>query len=236
MFQLKIGIVEDDELVAETIRQLLLNLEYEVLEPVSTYGDAIRMLERYKPDLMILDIRLGDKKNEGIRLAEFINENYAIPFIYLTANADKATVNLAKATKPAAFLVKPFSKSDLFTTIEVVFANHIPSVSYANIPFLFLKNGERYYKVSEMEIMYIESNHIYLDIHTTGKKFVLRSTVDDFLQQLSPERFIKIGRSYIINLFFVNAFDQEFVEINGTNLKISSSHRSLFLERIKAKK
>jgi DNA-binding LytR/AlgR family response regulator len=65
---------------------------------------------------------------------------------------------------------------------------------------------------------------------------VLRSTVDDFLQQLSPERFIKIGRSYIINLYFVNAFDQEFVEINGTNLKISSSHRSLFLERIKAKK
>jgi len=236
MLQLKIGIVEDEALVAETIRQLLLNLNYEVLEPASNYGEAVWMLERGKPDLVILDIRLGDKKNNGIKLAEFINKNYAIPFIFLTANADKATVSLAKATKPSAFLVKPFNKNDLFTSIEVAFANHVPTVGYANVPFLFLKTGEKYIKVSEMEIMYIESNHIYLDIHTTTKKFVIRSTVDDFLNKLSKERFFKIGRSFIINIYFVTSFDQESVEINGTQLPISKTYRRLFMDKMTEKK
>lgn len=232
MLQLKIGIVEDEELVAEKITQLLLNLDYDILKPVSNYTDAIRMLERYKPDLMILDIGLGVRRNEGIRLADKIKKDYNIPFIFLTTIDDKANINFAKLTNPSAFLVKPFSKSELSNTIKCALENHIPSIGYVNIPFLFLKNGDRFFKVSEMEIMYIQSNHIYLNIYTTTKKFLLRSTVDDFLKQLSAERFMKIGRSYIINIYFVNSFNNESVEIDGTFLKLSSFYRHLFYEKI----
>lgn len=236
MLNLRIGIVEDDELIAESISQLLSSLGHDVIEPVSSYADGVKMLEQHRPDFVILDIRLGNEKTDGIRLAEFINEMYMIPFIFLTANADKTTVELAKKTAPAAFLVKPFSKADLFATIEVAVAKHIPSLSYSKIPFLFLKDGDRFKKVLETEIMYVESNHVYLDIHTTEKKIVIRSTVDDFLEQLSPERFVKIGRSYIININHVESFNSEFVEINGTSLHISKSNQSGFVKKMQESK
>lgn len=233
MLNLRIGIVEDDELIAESISQLLLSLGYDVLEPVSSYTDGVKMLEQQRPDFVILDIRLGEGRTDGIQLAELINEKYIIPFIFLTANADKATVTYAKTTAPAAFLVKPFSKADLFATIEVAIAKHIPSLSYSKVPYLFLKVGDRFRKVLETEIMYVESNHVYLDIITRDKKIVVRSTVDDFLQQLSPDRFVKIGRSHIVNINHVDSFDNESVEIKDTSLHISKSHQPAFVKMMK---
>jgi two-component system, LytTR family, response regulator LytT len=233
MQNLRIGIVEDDELIAESIWQLLLSLGYEVIEPVSTYADAVKLIEQHRPDFMILDIRLGDEKTDGIRLAELINLKYLIPFIYLTANADKATVDKAKATGPAAFLVKPFTKADLFTTIEVAISKQIPSLSYNKIPFLFLKIGDRFKKVFETEIGYIESSHVYLEIHTNTEKIVIRSTVDDFLQQLSEERFCKINRSYIVNLYYVDSYNTDTIWIKDKTFPLSKQHQATFTQKMR---
>lgn len=230
MVNLRIGIVEDDELIAESICQLLLSLGYDVLEPVSNFVDGVKMIEQHRPDFLILDIRLGDEKTEGIKLAELINEKYIIPFVFLTANADKATVNLAKKTAPAAFLVKPFTKTDLFTTIEVAIAKHIPSLSYSKVPYLFLKDGDRFRKIFETEILYAESNHVYLNVYTTDKKIVIRSTVDDFLKQLSVDRFTKISRSHIVNINQIDSFNSESLDIKGVSLHISKSQQSSFVK------
>lgn len=232
MVNIRIGIVEDDFIIAESIWQLLLGLGYDALEPVATYTDAVRLIEKTRPDFMILDIRLGEEKNEGIRLAELINQKYLIPFIYLTANADKATVNKAKATAPAAFLVKPFSKTDLFATIEVAISKQISSISYNKIPFLFLKVGDRYKKVFETDIVYIESNHVYLDIYTQTEKIVIRSTVDEFLRQLSPNRFCKINRSYIVNMFYVDSFNNDTVWIKDKNFPLSKTHQQALISNM----
>ncbi|MEO8147082.1 MAG: response regulator [Bacteroidia bacterium] len=232
---LKIGIVEDEGLIAESIMQLLSSLGYDVLEPATDYLEAINMLERHKPDLVMLDINLGAKMRDGIELAKFIKQTYSIPFIFLTANADKLTIERAKETEPAAYLIKPFTKTDLFATIEVAIVKHIPSLSYSNVPCLFLKDGSTYRKVFETDIMYIESDHVYLNIYTHGKKFLLRSTVDAFYSQLNPERFIKIGRSFIINIHHVSSFSNDTVEINGNLLPVSKSHQKEFFERMKVK-
>lgn len=233
MVNVRIGIVEDDELIAESIWQLLLGLGYDALEPVSNYRDAVKMIEHSRPDLMILDIRLGEEKTEGIRLAELINEKYIIPFIYLTANADKATVNKAKATAPAAFLVKPFSKTDLFATIEVAISKQVSSFSYNKIPFVFLKVGDKFKKVFETDIVFIESNHVYLDIQTKTEKITIRSTVDEFLKQLSPNRFCKINRSYIVNMFYVDSFNSDTVWINDKAFPLSKSHQQDLISSMK---
>jgi AmiR/NasT family two-component response regulator len=52
-------------------------------------------------------------------LAEYIRENYSIPFIYLTANSDKETLSRAKKTTPNAYLLKPFTQNDLYAAIEI---------------------------------------------------------------------------------------------------------------------
>ena len=60
MEALKIGIVEDEGLIAESIMLLLQSLGYDALEPASDYQEAIKLIEKHKPDLMILDINLGE--------------------------------------------------------------------------------------------------------------------------------------------------------------------------------
>jgi two-component system, LytTR family, response regulator LytT len=213
---------------------LLLNLGYDVLEPVSSYTDAIKLIEQQRPDFMLLDIRLGEGKTDGIRLAELINQKYLIPFIYLTANADKATVDKAKATAPKAFLVKPFTKADLYATIEVAISKHVASTSYNTIPFLFLKVGDRFKKVFETDIMYVESNHVYLHIFAKAEKIVIRSTVDEFLKQLSPNRFCKINRSYIVNMYYVDSFNNESVWIKDKVFSLSKSHQQALISNMQS--
>ena len=123
MSTLKIGIVEDELIIANLIANTLKKIGYQTTKIASTYNEALEMLDAEKPDVVLLDIQIKGSK-DGIELAHTINTNYNIPFIFLTANADAATLERAKATSPPAFLVKPFTKDDLYTAIEICFNNY----------------------------------------------------------------------------------------------------------------
>src|ERR1700748_3650093 len=122
MDKIKIGIVEDEVIIAEGINSTLKQLGYAVAEPACNYTEALTMMAEEKPDLMLLDITLNGSK-DGIDLAWKIKELYNIPFIFLTANADAATVKRAKETEPPAYLVKPFNKDELYASIEICLHN-----------------------------------------------------------------------------------------------------------------
>jgi CheY-like chemotaxis protein len=88
MKQIKIGIVEDEMVIAAVIQDCLLKLGYETTEPASNYAEALEMLHNEQPDLVILDIRIAGKK-DGIQVAEYIREHYAMPLIFLVPSATK---------------------------------------------------------------------------------------------------------------------------------------------------
>jgi CheY-like chemotaxis protein len=76
-----------------------------------------------QPDLLLLDIHLkGDV--DGVELAAQIKEEFDLPFIFLTAYADKATIDRAKTTEPYGFIVKPFDDKDLRSAIEIALYKH----------------------------------------------------------------------------------------------------------------
>ena len=87
MTVLKIGVVEDELIIARTILNTLDELGYSHCGPAINYTEAIEMLEQNKPDLLLLDIQLSGKK-DGIDVAQKLNELYQVPFIFLTANSD----------------------------------------------------------------------------------------------------------------------------------------------------
>lgn len=118
MPRLKALIVEDEFIIAEDIRQMLLSLTYDVVGIANKYSRAVELLQEKEVDIILLDIVLAGSKT-GIDLAETINKDFNIPFIFLTSHADAATVKLAKAVKPKGYLLKPFTKDDLFTTLEI---------------------------------------------------------------------------------------------------------------------
>src|ERR1700685_4083165 len=112
MHQAKIGIVEDELIIAAYMKGILEELNYIVPEPCKNYEEAIVMLETEKPDLVILDIQLaGDR--DGVMVAEYITRSIDIPFIFHSGSDDEMTVERVKKVKPHAFLTKPFQKTDL---------------------------------------------------------------------------------------------------------------------------
>jgi two-component system, cell cycle sensor histidine kinase and response regulator CckA len=114
----RILIVEDERIVAGDIRSRLRRLGYTVVDMVSTGDEAIQRADALHPDLVLMDIRL-EGPMDGIQAAEAIRSRLDIPVIYLSAFADKQTVERAKVTEPFGYLIKPFEDSELHSTIEV---------------------------------------------------------------------------------------------------------------------
>lgn len=148
----KIGVIEDEMIIAESICLALRKLNYEVVGPALNCDDAIQMLAEETPDLIILDIELNDAR-DGIELGDFVNKHYEIPIVILTANSDIRTIERAKAIRPAAFLVKPFKKEDLHSTVEIALSNH--QSSKAKLDFqsvLFVEKVKKDFEITDREI------------------------------------------------------------------------------------
>jgi two-component system response regulator HydG len=113
----KILILEDQFIEANNLRGILKNEGYEVLPLASSVPEALVILKKETPDLVLLDIYL-DGPQTGIDLAGIL-KNRDIAFVYLSANSDRAILEKAKATEPYGFLVKPFRKKDVLVTLEI---------------------------------------------------------------------------------------------------------------------
>lgn len=115
-------VVENEAIIAEDIRKILKNYNYEVPEAISTGEAAIKSINKIRPDLILLDIMLKDKLT-GIDVAKHIID-LNIPIIYLTAYSDKEIIEEAKKTGPFGYLIKPFRERELTATIQMAFFKH----------------------------------------------------------------------------------------------------------------
>jgi len=229
---LKIGVVEDELIIARTILNTLDELGYSHCGPAINYTEAMQMLEHDKPDLLLLDIQLSGKK-DGIDVAQKLNELYCIPFIFLTANSDPETIDRAKKVKPHAYIVKPFTKEELFAAIEIAFSNFTgytarqePAPAYHTKDFMFVKDGYVFRKIFFSELVYFESDANYVTLHLTSqKKVMVRSTLNDFIEQLDSKIFVRIHRSYSININLLQDIFPTEVSIQGIRVPISKSYR-----------
>ena len=234
MSVLKIGIVEDELVIARTILKTLDELGYSHCGPAISYTEAIELLERDKPDLLLLDIQLSGKK-DGIDVAEKLNELHPIPFIFLTANSDGETIDRAKKVRPHAYIVKPFTKEELFAAVEIAFSNFTGNRgdskpymidSHPQKEYLFVRDGYVFRKIFFNDLLYLESDANYVNLYIKSqKKVMVRSTLNDFIEQLDMGRFIRIHRSYSVNLNLIDDVFPTEVSVSGTKIPIGRSYR-----------
>nr|HQU73250.1 response regulator [Calditrichia bacterium] len=119
----KILIVEDEVIIAETIRRDLISLGYQVVDSVLSGEDAVQSAWQYRPDLVLMDIVLQGEM-DGLVAAEKIQKELNIPVVFLTANSDRNTAEKVKNTRPYGYLLKPFQQSELYTAIETGLYKH----------------------------------------------------------------------------------------------------------------
>jgi len=139
----RILIVEDQFIEANNLKIILNKAGYLVCTIARSVDEGLKIVEKEKPDLVLLDIHLkGDLT--GIDLAKLLGEK-DIAFVFLSANSNKQVLNAAKATKPYGFLVKPFREKDVLVMLDVAWYLHRQkqeSTLQSGPPVDFLKADE----------------------------------------------------------------------------------------------
>lgn len=123
MAPIRILIVEDERLVADDLQETLQGLGYEVSASVASGEEALAKVAETTPDLVLMDIRLSGTL-DGVQAADLIQSQFQIPIVYLTANADRATLERVKASHPFGYILKPFNEKILATTIDIALSRH----------------------------------------------------------------------------------------------------------------
>ena len=237
MSKVKILVVEDEIIIADNICDALEDLGYLALEPAINYTEAIQRIEEEIPDIAILDIQLSGIKT-GIDLAKKIRESYNFPFIFLTSNSDAATVSEAKEVMPPAYLVKPFTKDELYTSIEIALHNFSKKVGEVNDnnfiikDSIFVKEKGYYTKIFFKDILYLKSAHVYIEIFLKdNKKIVIRTSLNEILEKLS-KNFIRVHRGYIINTTYLTQITNTSVKILNNVLPIGKKFKEEIVKKI----
>jgi signal transduction histidine kinase len=123
MGRTRILVVEDEQIVADDLRETLEILGYDVAGLAVSGEEAIAKVAATHPHLVLMDIRL-EGAIDGIEASHIIQTNFQLPVVYLTANADRATLERVKQSQPFGYVMKPFSERSLATTIEIALSRH----------------------------------------------------------------------------------------------------------------
>lgn len=237
MNKVKILVVEDEVIIADNLCDTLDELNYETLEPAINYTEALEIISEETPDIAILDIELGGRKT-GIDLAVEIKKKYDFPFIFLTSNADAATLEKAKKVNPSGYLVKPFTKEELYTTIEIALHNYSEKISDKSTADLIVKNAffikEKgiFQKINFDDILYLKSEHVYTElVLVNDTKQVIRVSLNSIIDRLNSD-FIRVHRSYIINANYLSQIDKTALKVNNAIIPIGDKYKADFLKRI----
>lgn len=244
---IKILIVEDNVIIADDMQSMLEEIGYEIVDNVIVYEQAVEVLKTQQVDLVLIDIILASDKT-GIDLGKHIRENYDIPFIFVTSNSDRATVENAKTVKPNGYLVKPFEQQDLYTSIEIALSNFIYGKQNVakgissedvneDVPMsnsilkdsIFVKKQHLYYRIQFGDIQFIKADNVYLEVNTIDKKFLVRSPLKDYLEKLPQNKFYRAHKSYIVNVDHIDAINSKDIMINNTLIPISKDFKDFII-------
>lgn len=215
---IKILIVDDEVLIADYIKDILVNKGFINVEVSYDSKDATEKIKLFNPEILILDINI-DTKYSGIEIAKIVKSGSKV--IYLTAQNDESTVLKALETNPLNYLTKPIREIELISAVKL--ACQILKKNY-----LVKKDGSKEIKIIYDDILYIKSDGNYIEIHTTVKTIVLRQSLDTTLKELDSDKFIKVHRSYIVNKDKITAKTSQVVYLNTVEIPISRSINQVY--------
>ena len=200
-------IVDDEELARRVLRELLrAHNEVEVVAECRNGFEAVKVVAELKPDLLFLDVQMP--KLDGFEVLELIAEGPAV--IFVTAY-DQYALRAFEA-HAVDYLLKPFGADRLKVALErtkerlggglpppaELAAAARPPAQY--LERIVVKDGSRVHIIPVSKLDYAEAQDDYVALAVEGKKHLKQQTLSNLEKALDPERFLRIHRSYIVNL------------------------------------
>jgi two-component system LytT family response regulator len=206
---IRVLIVDDEELSRQIIREYLTEeRDVEVVGECADGFEAVKLAAAHKPDLLFLDVQMP--KLDGFEVLELVGSTPAVVFI--TAYDQYA----AKAFEAAAvdYLLKPFDLGRFRTAMQRVRtrqANTLVPISALELKNaarppgqylqrLVVKDGTRVHIIPVDQLEYAEAQDDYVALHSGGKSYLKQQTISSLAESLDSDRFIRVHRSFLVNL------------------------------------
>ncbi|SNR14796.1 LytR/AlgR family response regulator transcription factor [Tenacibaculum jejuense] len=225
-------VVVDDEPVAREIIESFIQ-KTPSLSLAASFSNAletIQFAQENEADIYFLDINMPEIN--GLSLAKIVNSDAHI--IFTTAYRDYAIdgFNL----NVIDYLLKPIAFDRFLQAIKKIPQKRqtIQKVENknSNESFLFVRSERKMVKVNYRDIIYIESLSDYLKIHLQEKTIVTRETISNIENKLPEKLFIRVHRSFIVAVHFIDAYTNEFIEINNKAIPISRNYKESTLQKL----
>lgn len=226
-------LVDDEPLALQLLRQHLAQLPY-----VTVAGDcpsavaALDFLSQQPVDLMFLDIRMPQLS--GLDLLKSLR--HPPPTIITTAHRRYALEGFD--LEVVDYLLKPVTFDRFFKAMErFMRQNNQPMahiLSSSEPRFIYLKSGYKYFKVDLDEILYAESMKDYLRVVTAETTIVSKYKLGDFEEELKDKGFLRIHRSYLVNMRHITAFTAGEIDLGEHRLPVGDSYRAYVDKVIRA--
>ena len=218
-------IVDDENVAREIIASHLSRIEnIEVIAQCKNAIEAFNFINNNAVDLIFLDINMPEIS--GIAFAKSINKN--IKIIFTTAYRDYAVEGFN--LQAVDYLLKPISFERMLQAVNRYFEVNTQQIETQSQPsetndFIFVRSDRRMLKITFKDIIYIESLSDYLKIHLKDQSIITRETISAIEAKLPQKDFLRIHRSYIVNLASIESFTNEEMIVNGKALTISRSYK-----------
>lgn len=224
----KCVIIDDEKLARNLIKNHLSQLnDFEIVAICDSAIEASKVLQQEQVDLLFLDIEMPVLRGTDF----FKNLIHKPKVIFTTAYRDYALDGFE--LNAVDYLLKPITFGRFFKAIEKFLELHptqkienTSSENALNIASIFIRKDRKQVKVFLDDILYIESVKDYIKIHTNDVNHMIKHSTTSFLELLDF-RFLRVHRSYIVNLDKITAYTKHDVEIGKIEIPIGDSYKNV---------
>jgi DNA-binding response OmpR family regulator len=237
-------LAEDDPQLVRMIRNVLEMESYTCL--IASNGrEAVEMARKYIPDLVISDIMMPDVNGYELKKELSMETTTAlIPFIYLTSMSDREDIRKGMQLGADDYLFKPFRLEELLTSVEVQLKkrekllneysknepvkNRQSPLSYNEYVIIKTKGSPRFIKINTISAVTADARYTWL-ITESGEKIITSKTMKQWEDTLPAANFIRIHRSYTVNISFIEKIEKWFNR--SYKLKIKGTAEPMFISK-----
>ena len=234
MSKISCVIVDDEPVAREILASYVAKIpNLELVKLCKNAMEAFDVANQQKIDIFFLDINMPDIS--GLSLAKSINQKSKI--IFTTAYREYAIEGFN--LEAVDYLLKPISFDRFLQAINKYFQGipvigneqKVPSTALKN-DFIFVRSDRKMVKINFEEMLYVESLSDYIKIHLADKTITTRETISNIESKLPTKNFLRIHRSYIVNLNKAVSYTNEFVEIDKNAIPISRTYKENVLKKL----
>jgi len=225
-------IIDDEPLAREELQALLEEIsEIEILAKFSNAVKALEFLKEHKVDLIFLDIEMPLMK--GLEFAQQVPEQTLIIFTtaypqYALKSYELDAIDYLLKPVDVNRLEKAVKKAVLYRELLSERKNTIESNTQ---DFLFIKADRRYHKIYFKDVWFVEGLKDYVIIHTKTQKLITAMNLKSMHQKLPLEDFIRVSKSYVVNLEYIDSFDNHTLYINESEIPLGEVYKKDFFDK-----